>query len=486
LKLFKILQKTGITLEPSYYQLNIEGLAYNSREVKKDYLFIAIKGFSTDGHQYISKAIENGASFIVIEKLALLKKYNISHNNFFILYKNRKIPFLINKDNRLLLSRAAANYYNHPSKKVKLIGITGTNGKTTISYLIEHILKAYGFKVGVIGTINYRIGRTIIKAKTTTPESLDLQYLFHEMIKKKADYIILEVSSHSLALNRVADCHFNHVIFTNLTEDHFDFHTDINNYFQAKKLLFKLLVKSEKQIKCGFININDKYGRKIYNQYKQNHKIAIFSCGVENKADFQAKNINMSLEKIEFDFKYKNKNIRIKSKLTGYFNIHNILAAIGVGIAENLPVSFLARSVASFKKVPGRLEIIKAKDFYVGIDYAHTEDALKNVLRAIKDLQPARIISIFGCGGDRDKQKRPLMGAVATEYSDFIIVTSDNPRSEDPVSIVKDIEAGIKKKSMCDILKLLIEKKRLKREYLWPGKEILYLSQGKAMRIIRL
>ena len=367
-----------------------------------------------------------------------------------------------------------------------MIGITGTNGKTTTSYLIEKILKSHGYKVGVIGTINYRIGRTSIKAKTTTPESLDLQYLLNEMVKKKADYVIMEVSSHSLALHRVADCYFNHAVFTNLTEDHFNFHGDINNYFKAKKMLFDLLVHSEKKVKCAFININDKYGLKIYNQYKRNHKIAVFTCGIEKRADFQAENIKMNLNKIEFRFKYKNKDYLIQSKMIGHFNVHNILAAIGIGIIEKVPVNKIIKAIAQFEKVPGRLEIIKSKNFYVGIDYAHTEDALKNVLQTIKDLEPVRIITIFGCGGDRDKTKRPLMGSIATEYSDFIIVTSDNPRSEDPVSIVKDIEAGIKKKSLRDIAKLWIENKRLKAEYLWPGKEILYLSQGKAMRIIRL
>lgn len=380
----------------------------------------------------------------------------------------------------------SANFYDHPSGKLKLIGITGTNGKTTTSYLIEKILKSHGYKVGVIGTINYRIGRTSIKAKTTTPESLDLQYLLNEMVKKKADYVIMEVSSHSLALHRVVDCYFDHVIFTNLTEDHFDFHGNINNYFKAKKMLFDLLVHSEKKVKCGLININDKYGVKIYNQYKQNHKIAIFACGIEKKADFQAENIKMDLNKIEFRFKYKNKNYLIQSKLIGHFNVHNMLAAIGIGIIEKVPVNKIIKAIAQSEKVPGRLEIIKSKDFHVGIDYAHTEDALKNVLRTIKDLEPARIITIFGCGGDRDKTKRPLMASVAAEYSDFIIVTSDNPRSEDPVSIVKDIEAGIKKKSLRNIVRLLTESKRLKREYLWQGKEILYSSLGKVMRIIRL
>ena len=338
----------------------------------------------------------------------------------------------------------------------------------------------------MIGTINYRIGKKVIKATATTPESLDLNYLLNEMVKRRADYVIMEVSSHSLTLHRVDDCHFDHAIFTNLTEDHFNFHGDISNYFKAKRLLFDLLIQSEKKVKCGFININDKYGLRIYNQHKQNHKITIFTCAIEKEADFQAENIRMDLNKIEFKFKFKNKDNLIRSKLIGYFNVHNILAAMGIGIIEKITVNKIIKAISQFEKVPGRLEIIKSKDFYVGIDYAHTEDALKNVLQTIKDLEPVRIITVFGCGGDRDRTKRPLMGSIATEYSDFIIVTSDNPRSEDPVSIIKEIEAGIKKKSLRDIVKLWTENKRLRKEYLWPGKEILYLSQGKAMRIIRL
>lgn len=454
MKLHLLLKGTGIKIGPRVGQPDIKGLAYNSQNIKKDFLFTAIKGFSTDGHKYIKTAIENGAAFIALEKLSLLKKYKLSYKGSFILCNNKKIPFILYKDNRILLSCISANFYGHPSKKLKLIGITGTNGKTTTSYLIEKILKNNGCKVGVIGTINYRIGKKVIKAKTTTPESLDLHYLLNEMKKRKADYVIMEVSSHSLALHRVDDCHFDHVIFTNLTEDHFDFHGNFSNYFKAKRILFDLLVKSEKKVKSGFININDKYGLKLYDRYKHARNIVLFTCGVEKKADFQAENIKMDLNKIEFEFKYKNKNYLLRSKLIGHFNVHNILAAVGIGVIEKVPVEHIIKSIRSFIKIPGRLEIIRSKDYNIGIDYAHTEDALRNVLKTIKELKPSRIITIFGCGGDRDKTKRPLMGSVATGYSDFTIITSDNPRSEDPLSIIKDIESGVKKKRLLDTVKL--------------------------------
>ncbi len=486
MKLSVLLNDTGIMISPSLGQIKIKGLAYNSQDVNKDFLFVAIRGFSTDGHKYIAAAIDNGAEVIAIEKLSLLKKYDLSYKGAFILYNNKKVPFVYYKDNRILLSRASANFYDHPSKKVKLIGITGTNGKTTTSYLIEKILKSNGYKVGVIGTINYRMGKKRIKARTTTPESLDLHSLLDDMRKRKVDYVIMEVSSHSLALHRVDDCHFDHVIFTNLTEDHFDFHGDFASYFKAKRILFEQLVKSEKKIKSGFVNINDKYGLKLFHQYKNARNIALFTCGIKKRADFQAENIKMDLDKLEFNFKYKNKDYQVETRLIGRFNVHNILAAFGIGVIERVPVNNIIKSIASFHSVPGRLEIIRSNDYYIGIDYAHTEDALKNVLETVKDLNPSRIISIFGCGGDRDRAKRPLMGKVATEYSDFIIVTSDNPRSEDPVSIIKDIEKGIKKKSLLSTVKLLIGRKLLRKDYPWPGKEILYLSQEKAMRIIRL
>lgn len=485
MKLFELLKDIGIKYNLQFRHINISGISYNSSDIKKGFLFVAIAGFNTDGHKYIKNAILNQASLIAIENHSYLKKNHLPYKDSHILYKNKKVPFILFKNNRILLSCLSANFYNHPSKKVKLIGITGTNGKTTTSYLLEHILKAGGYKVGVIGTINYRIGKKIMPASATTPESLDLHRLLDKMVKKKVDYVIMEVSSHSLVLNRVDDCHFNHVIFTNLTEDHFDFHKNFSNYFRAKQKLFEILLASEKKVKCGFINHDDKYGVKILHNYKRVKTITLFTYGMKQKSDFMAKNIKIDLNKSEFGFNYKNKLYKFKSRLIGSFNIQNILAAAGIGVIEKISIKKIINAIAFFRKVPGRMEIIKAGDYYVGIDYAHTEDALRNVLQTVKHLDPSRIITVFGCGGDRDRMKRPLLGEAACKYSDYIILTSDNPRTEKPAQIIKEIEEGVKKKSFLHILKSLTGKKQLKKVYQLQEREISSLLQEKDMKIIK-
>lgn len=453
MKLFDLLKDSDIKYPYQFRKIDIKGISYNSQKTKKGFLFAAIKGFSTNGHKYIISAIKNKASLIAIENISYLKKYNIQYNDSHIDFNNKRIPYVVYKNNRILLSQASANFYNHPSKKMKLIGITGTNGKTTTSYLIEHILSTNGYKVGVIGTINYRIGKKIIPALTTTPESLELHSLLNDMLKQKVDYVIMEVSSHSLALNRVDHCHYDHVVFTNLTEDHFDFHKNFSNYFKAKQKLFDLLLKSEKKVRSGFINNDDKYGIKLLNKYKNVKKVTLFSYGIENKSDFKANNITMNLNKIGFDFNFKKKTYNMVSKLIGRFNVYNILSAIGIGILEKIPIDKIVKSISQVKIIPGRLEIVESDNLYVGIDYAHTEDALLNVLKTVHELKPDNIITVFGCGGDRDKTKRPLMGEVAGKYSDYVIITSDNPRTEDPVTIIDEIEPGVKKKRLFNIPK---------------------------------
>ncbi len=426
----------GLKIRREFQELEIKGLAYNSKDVKKDYLFVAIKGYRTDGHNFIDDAIERGAGAVAVES-------HFKWDFDYIQKANKKIPILFTKNNRIFLSKATAFFYNNPSLKLNLIGITGTNGKTTTSYLIEHILKSAGYKTGLIGTINYKIGNKRYPAPTTTPESLDLHKLLSKMVDSEVKYVPIEVSSHSLKLHRVDNCHFKIAIFTNISEDHFDFHKNYKDYFESKAKLFEILSKSKIRSKFGIINIDDKWGKLLYDKFKCKNKI--FTCGIKEKADFTAENINLSLTKTNFDIKYKNKTFKIETSIIGKFNIYNILASFAAAILLNIDTVSIVNSIRKFKTPAGRMEIIKAKDFYICIDYAHTDDAIKNVLNSLKQVTKGRIITIFGCGGDRDRRKRPKMGEVAAKLSDIVIVTSDNPRTEDPEKIINEIEKGILK-----------------------------------------
>ncbi len=444
MRLAELLHGLKIVLNKEQKQLDLQGIAYNTLHIKNQYLFVAIKGFNTDGHKYIKKAIDQGAGCIAIEDKKLVQQNQIKIRNSYIIYQNKKIPYIQYKNNRLLLSKVSANFYQHPSKQLKVIGITGTNGKTTSTYLIEKVLKANGFKTGVIGTINHHIGNKIFPSENTTPESLDLHSLMHQMLQQRIDYVIMEVSSHSLVLHRVDDIHFNSVIFTNLTEDHFDFHKNFANYYKAKKRLFDLLITSEKKDKCGFINIDDVYGKKILLEYRKKTNIPLVPYSIHESSQLKAEHISISLDQTEFTINHENEEYHIHSKLIGEFNVYNILSAMGIGLNEKIKLKKIIKAIERLKNVTGRLEIMKLKNFYVGIDYAHTDDALKNVLQAVKQLHPARIITLFGCGGNRDPFKRPLMGHVASEFSNLVIISSDNPRFEDPHKIMNEIEKGMK------------------------------------------
>jgi UDP-N-acetylmuramoyl-L-alanyl-D-glutamate--2,6-diaminopimelate ligase len=413
-------------------ETEIKGISYNSKEVKEGYLFVAIKGFKSDGHNFIKEAIKSGAKAIAIENEDILK--NIDKENLFIIKA---------KDNRKLLSKLASNFYNHPSLKLNVIGITGTNGKTTTSFLIYHILKELGKKCGLIGTINYIIGEEVIPSIATTPESLEFQNILNRMVKSSIEYVSAEISSHSLKLHRVDDIHFRVGIFTNLTEDHFDFHNDFNDYFESKSILFKLLKESKKEDKFGVINIDDEWGRKLYNKFSNDLKILTY--GIDNEdADFKAEDINFSLKGISFNIRMKKgERFFIESNLLGKFNIYNIMAGFITLYFLGFDSEFIIDSIKSFRAPSGRMEIIERDGVNFIIDYAHTEDALRNVLESIKSVCSGRVITIFGCGGDRDRKKRPLMGRVASKLSDIVIVTSDNPRSEDPNKIIDEIEKGI-------------------------------------------
>ncbi|UYZ36732.1 UDP-N-acetylmuramoyl-L-alanyl-D-glutamate--2,6-diaminopimelate ligase [Clostridium beijerinckii] len=417
----------GIDYESIQGDIDIEvnKINYDSRKAGIDDVFVCIKGYATDGHKYIEKAIENGAKVIVIQDDIEIKDENIA-----IIKCN---------DTRKALALMGANYYDNPSSKMKIIGVTGTNGKTTTAFMIKHILEESNKKVGLIGTIANFIGDEKIHTERTTPESLELQELFSEMVDKGVEYCVMEVSSHSLALDRVYGVEFQVGIFTNLTRDHLDFHKTFENYYKSK---FKLFERSRIKI----VNVDDNYGRQVINDLNNLKCNDIYSFSVKSISDFKAFDEEMGSREIKFKLNLKEDEQFILN-IPGEYNIYNALGAIAACFKLGMPIKDIKSGIENVV-VLGRCERV-AKEYNLGyeiiIDYAHTPDGLENILKTAKAFTKGRLISVFGCGGDRDKVKRPEMGKISTDIADITIVTSDNPRSEEPLSIIKDIEAGIDK-----------------------------------------
>jgi UDP-N-acetylmuramoyl-L-alanyl-D-glutamate--2,6-diaminopimelate ligase len=410
--------------------LEIKGITANSKEVKKGFLFVAIKGNRADGHAFIQEAVKRGAAVVVVE------------NEFLPIKVSRNVAVISVDNCRRFFAQATDKFYGSPSSKIRVSGITGTNGKTTISYLIEAIAKEAGSDCGVIGTINYRFKGKRIAAKNTTPGPAQLQSLLIKMLRGKVKYCAMEVSSHALDQERVAGINFRQAIFTNLTQDHLDYHKNLKNYFLAKAKLFSALDTDA----WAIINNDDQYGRRI----RPLTRAKIYSYGIKNQSDLMAKEIKFSINGAEFYLVSVKQKIKVKTKLIGRHNIYNILAAVSWGISEKLPICKIKSALEKFNNVPGRLERIDCGGgLNIFVDYAHTPDALLNVISALRPLVSGRIIVVFGCGGERDKLKRPQMGRVVTELADFAVITSDNPRSEDPAKIIKDIRKGIRKNNYC-------------------------------------
>jgi UDP-N-acetylmuramoyl-L-alanyl-D-glutamate--2,6-diaminopimelate ligase len=345
---------------------------------------------------------------------------------------------------RKFAGELAAEFYGNPSGRIKVIGVTGTNGKTTVTYLLEAILKESGFNPAVIGTINYRFGNKIISSKNTTPGPVDLQSILSQMRMAKVDYCAMEASSHALDQDRVEGIDFHSAIFTNLTQDHLDYHKTVHKYFLSKAKLFrKLSCRS-----FAVLNNDDKFSRKL----KGHTKAGIITYAVDSPADVRARQIIFKTSSTEFECVYRGKVIKFKINLIGKHNVYNVLASIAWSLKAGLDIRKVRDALSKFQIVPGRLERVNAdRDFSIFVDYAHTEDALNNILRSLREVSGKRIIAVFGCGGDRDKSKRPKMGRVVTELADFAIITSDNPRSEEPAAIIRDIESGILKDNYCII-----------------------------------
>jgi UDP-N-acetylmuramoyl-L-alanyl-D-glutamate--2,6-diaminopimelate ligase len=421
LKLYTLLEGLDFDILEGNCNVDIDSVQYDSRKVGENGLFVAIEGFNVDGHKYLRAAIERGAAAVLVQK-------DVEGIEGCTVIKV--------DDTRKALAVVASNYYEKPSSKLKLIGITGTNGKTTSSYMIKSILEAAGFKVGLIGTIANYIGDKKIEAHRTTPESLELHELFNDMVKSGVEYCVMEVSSHSLALNRVYGITFQCGIFTNLTRDHLDFHKTFEEYFNAKLLLFK-------SSNISIVNIDDEYGEKI--ESLVNSKIVKYS--LEKTADVSAEKVNMHSRGIQFEIKYKDESEDINLMIPGKYNVYNALCAASACLTQGINFEAIRQGLENVT-VPGRCEIV-TKEFNLGfeiiVDYAHTPDGLDNILKTAREFTEGKLISVFGCGGDRDKTKRPIMGKIASDLSDIAIVTSDNPRSEKPMAIINDILAGINK-----------------------------------------
>ena len=406
----------------------IKGIAYDSRQVGPGFLFVAIEGFNTDGHEYINEAIKRGAAAVVIQR-----DIDIPEGTAWVRVHNT----------RHALALISARFYYNPSTKMKMIGITGTNGKTTTTNLVAAVLSASGKKIGLIGTIHNRIGDRIIPVKHTTPESLDLQRLLSEMLAEGVNVCVMEVSSHALALNRVDGCEFDVAVFTNLTQDHLDFHASMEDYLETKLKLFSAPASggSKSGEKYTVINADDSKAPDIAKAAGGN----VYTYGINSPADVWAEDIMVKAGGVDFTVRGKWGSCSLQLKITGMFNVYNALAAFTTTAALGVPAEVIKKALEGVEGVPGRFELVNCgQDFTVIVDYAHTPDGLENVLKTARQLTRGRLITVFGCGGDRDRQKRPLMGRIAATYSDYTIITSDNPRTEDPLLIIEEIMAGLK------------------------------------------
>jgi UDP-N-acetylmuramoyl-L-alanyl-D-glutamate--2,6-diaminopimelate ligase len=405
----------------------IQGLCYDSRQVQTGDLFFALRGNAVDGHHFIGTAVRNGAAAVVVEDDASVPTGT---------------PFAKVTDARLAMSLMAALFYANPSDSLPLIGITGTNGKTTTSYIIEAILEEAGIPAALLGTVAYRFRERVFPAPHTTPESVDLQKCLREMCDLGAKGVVMEVSSHALEQHRVDGCRFDVGVFTNLTRDHLDYHRDMESYLASKKRLFAELLASDgvKPRRIAAINIDDPYGR----QMAADTACPVLTYGLDAGSQVTARDARFSVAGITGLLVTPWGETPFRSSLSGRFNLYNILAAAVAGIALDLPLEAISRGIERHKKVPGRLEMVENdRGIALFVDYAHTGDALDNVLRTLAELAAGRIITVFGCGGDRDRGKRPVMGEVAASYSDLSIITSDNPRSEPSGAIMAEIRSGI-------------------------------------------
>jgi len=432
----KLRQKKAVPPVPAGFDVPVRGISCNSKTVRKDFVFVAVEGASQNGNTFIQEALHRGASAVIFKPAAGSVPFLPA------LQREKKAVFIEVTDTRKAAARLAAEFYHHPSSKMKVTGITGTNGKTTVSYLIEAILKESGSVPAVIGTVNYRFPGCSVPSKNTTPGPFELQKMFDTMVHRGVDNCVMEVSSHALDQDRCEGIDFFSAVFTNLTHDHLDYHRTLEKYFHAKSKLFKGLSGSARAV----INNDDPYGRKL----KRSTKAQVITYGIERTSDVSARDISMDKGSIRFILSIPGAQAQIQSELIGRHNVYNILAAVAWGVSAGVEVRAMRQAIGKFKSAPGRLERVACdRDICIFVDYAHTDDALKNVIGALRQVAERKVIVVFGCGGQRDKAKRPKMGRIASELADYVVITTDNPRSEDPAAIMNDIKRGITKDNYC-------------------------------------
>jgi UDP-N-acetylmuramoyl-L-alanyl-D-glutamate--2,6-diaminopimelate ligase len=403
----------------------VHAITDDSRVVTSGSLFVAVKGERVDGHGFVEQAIQAGAVGVVAQ----------------VSVASGALPFVLVADSRKALGLLGSRFHGEPSTRLKMVGVTGTNGKTTTTYLCKALLEGIGHRVGLIGTVGYQVGPETLPASHTTPGALDLQELLAKMIESGLTTAVMEVSSHALALDRTSGCEYDVTVFTNLTQDHLDFHRTMDEYFEAKLRLFTGLAGGHKVRKRALVNVDDPRGGVV----RAACPVPVWGYAIQNQADLRAERVRLSLTGTTFTAVTPAGTFTVESRLVGEHNVYNVLAAIGVALHEGATPDQICEATARIANVPGRFERISSgQDFTVVVDYAHTEDALLRLLTAAQALKAGRIITVFGCGGDRDRGKRPKMGRAAVEYSDVVVLTSDNPRTEDPMAILREVEIGVR------------------------------------------
>jgi len=409
---------------------DVADIVYDSRKVQKNSVFVAVKGYKSDGHKFLQDAINKGAVAVVVEDNDSIPDDLIHH---------AQISKILVSNSRKALAELSKGFFNDPTKKLKLVGITGTNGKTTSTFILRNILQNAGYKTGLIGTIANYIGDEKVDSKLTTPESNDLNRMFYDMIQQGCEFAVMEVSSHSLVLNRVCGLDFKAAMFSNITSDHLDFHKTFEEYFEAKKILFNGLSENS----FAIVNSDDKSSNKIV----EDSKAKIFTYGISENSDYQIKNISYDLNGTDFTITHNKVDYNIHTSLIGTFNAYNAVSAFAAANCLGISANKIVDGIKSAPQVPGRFEVLGNGNKKVIVDYSHTADSLEKALQAVKEIvkDKNKIVTVFGCGGDRDKTKRPIMGKVACELSNRVIVTSDNPRTENPFEIIEDIKKGISK-----------------------------------------
>jgi UDP-N-acetylmuramoyl-L-alanyl-D-glutamate--2,6-diaminopimelate ligase len=459
-QLARLIRSLDVIESRGSMDLDITDISYHSHRVKKGHLFVAIPGTKQDGHHFIQEVIARGASAVIAEQLPH------GHGN---------IPLVAVRDARKALAQVSAEFFAHPSREITLVGITGTNGKTTTSYLIESIIKAAGKEAGVIGTINYRLGGIEQPAPTTTPQSYDLQRLLREMVDAGMQYAVMEVSSHALDQERVRGCHFDVGVFTNISPEHLDYHEDMEGYLAVKKRLFHEILPESQKHPCAIINLDDPLLQDLPQQLSP---LRTMTYGLD-QGMIRAPQREISLQGIRATLSTPAGTMEIVSALIGEYNLYNIMAATAVGICLGIPAEAIRRGMKGLSMVPGRMEQVGAGNPWVLVDYAHTPDALEKSIRAIKRLARAKVVVVFGCGGDRDRSKRPPMGRIGVELADLVIITTDNPRTEDPLKIIEEIEQGARNASPERYLVIPDRREAIRQAIALAGEEDCVLIAGK-------